>query len=377
MEFSEQDVAKIIDMVLRTTGEAPFDGQMQAFSERLQVLVPFDTLAIFPIPPAPGPVPGSSATNSLVYFSPELVQRRSVIDLDYSDFAQHDPKAAAVRMPWCATSLTHYQAASEFDRSPYTGEFLTAYGLRFEAGISIPVADAGLVAIGLHRSRPRGDFSGQEIALLRLVAPALSLCFRNTLVRRQLRRGLAQKKPQTTEVLAATLIFDRWGRLDFADPEALQLLEGEALELLASDARQLARAAPLAPPLERRLPLSNGGAVCARIVRFEQGRQDLKLVCGLARIPRRAFDNFASEAERHGLTSRQREVARCAIRGLSNSEIARQLSISVSTVKHHLAAVLQKTGLHSRTELAGLLLGGLGPGWWHTDLSCEGEFGEA
>ncbi|HEY0868257.1 MAG TPA: response regulator transcription factor [Fimbriimonas sp.] len=52
------------------------------------------------------------------------------------------------------------------------------------------------------------------------------------------------------------------------------------------------------------------------------------------------------------LSDREKEVARLAITGMSNPEIARELMISINTVKTHLASVLYKLGARNRTELA-------------------------
>lgn len=53
------------------------------------------------------------------------------------------------------------------------------------------------------------------------------------------------------------------------------------------------------------------------------------------------------------LTDREEEVLRAAARGRSNAEIARELHISLSTVKTHLASLQDKVGARNRVELAG------------------------
>ena len=50
------------------------------------------------------------------------------------------------------------------------------------------------------------------------------------------------------------------------------------------------------------------------------------------------------------LTRRELSVLQLAAHGLGNKEIARELGISSHTVKYHLASLLAKLGVHSRTE---------------------------
>jgi two-component system response regulator NreC len=58
------------------------------------------------------------------------------------------------------------------------------------------------------------------------------------------------------------------------------------------------------------------------------------------------------EKERYdGLTVREREILTLIAQGSSNQEIAKQLYISIKTVQTHRAHILEKLGLHDRTEL--------------------------
>lgn len=54
------------------------------------------------------------------------------------------------------------------------------------------------------------------------------------------------------------------------------------------------------------------------------------------------------------LTDRQREVLALVVQGRSNQEIARQVYISLSTVRFHVSAILAKLGAANRAEAAAM-----------------------
>jgi DNA-binding CsgD family transcriptional regulator len=56
-----------------------------------------------------------------------------------------------------------------------------------------------------------------------------------------------------------------------------------------------------------------------------------------------------------GLSRREEEVARLVVRGMSNREIARALTISPNTVKSHLKGIFDKSGLRSRVSVIAAL----------------------
>jgi DNA-binding CsgD family transcriptional regulator len=59
----------------------------------------------------------------------------------------------------------------------------------------------------------------------------------------------------------------------------------------------------------------------------------------------------------YGLSAREAEVAKLVLRGESTRAIVNALHISEHTVQDHLKAVFDKTGVHSRRDLVGRLLG--------------------
>ncbi|MGW5876208.1 response regulator [Nocardiopsis terrae] len=53
-----------------------------------------------------------------------------------------------------------------------------------------------------------------------------------------------------------------------------------------------------------------------------------------------------------GLTARELDIVRTVARGLTNTEVAAELHVTVSTVKTHLARVQEKLGARNRVEIA-------------------------
>lgn len=54
---------------------------------------------------------------------------------------------------------------------------------------------------------------------------------------------------------------------------------------------------------------------------------------------------------RFGLTPRQLEIVSAVVKGESNWQIARRLSVREDTIKHHLSCIFDKLGVFSRVEL--------------------------
>ena len=52
------------------------------------------------------------------------------------------------------------------------------------------------------------------------------------------------------------------------------------------------------------------------------------------------------------LTGRERDVLGCIAEGMSNKQVAQQLSISTTTVRSHVSSLLRKLNLENRTQLA-------------------------
>jgi DNA-binding CsgD family transcriptional regulator len=67
----------------------------------------------------------------------------------------------------------------------------------------------------------------------------------------------------------------------------------------------------------------------------------------------------AAVAARFGLTAREVDVVRALAQRLTNDEVARALGISRHTARRHTERVMEKLGVHSRTEVAATVWGGM------------------
>jgi DNA-binding CsgD family transcriptional regulator len=76
---------------------------------------------------------------------------------------------------------------------------------------------------------------------------------------------------------------------------------------------------------------------------------------GARRLPRRIGPRQKRRSGTTQLTTREREIVDVALRGLSNSAIADELSLSERTVEAHLAAAYRKLGVRSRGEMISVL----------------------
>lgn len=69
------------------------------------------------------------------------------------------------------------------------------------------------------------------------------------------------------------------------------------------------------------------------------------------KVPRAGASEVSPHLARFGITARETEILRLVNAGLSNTEIAARLFISVRTVETHVSSMLQKTGAQGRNQL--------------------------
>ena len=133
-----------------------------------------------------------------------------------------------------------------------------------------------------------------------------------------------------------------------------ELFEAYAAARFGSRERKMVHAKSAAALLRKlRMPLLEAEA-------FELAEQPARSVAicetiGARRLPRRIGPRPKRRSSTTHLTTREREIVDVALRGLPNSAIADELSLSERTVEAHLAAAYRKLGVRSRGELISVL----------------------
>lgn len=77
-----------------------------------------------------------------------------------------------------------------------------------------------------------------------------------------------------------------------------------------------------------------------------------EVMAGAKSFPEKAPSVLLGKALSESLTNRELDVLRQMAEGKSDAQIGDALSISVSTVKHHIQQLFYKTGFTNRTQLA-------------------------
>ena len=87
-------------------------------------------------------------------------------------------------------------------------------------------------------------------------------------------------------------------------------------------------------------------------------------------MPKASTTSVACSHDRR-LTDAQLSVIRCVALGLTDREIARALSLSQNTVRHHLSESMQATGARSRAHVVAIcfVTGLLGTGHWPPEIA--------
>jgi len=166
---------------------------------------------------------------------------------------------------------------------------------------------------------------------------------------------------QTWNLAATALWLTILGEIDTPPAEIMRRLRLPYQRHIAGAWRDAASAwAELGCPYEQAIALSAGDEAARReaLALFDKTgaihaaarlRREMR-ASGTRSVPRGPIGK--TRANPAGLTSRQAQVFALLLKGLSNPQIARRLSISPKTAEHHVSAIMARMGVTTRAEAA-------------------------
>ncbi len=208
------------------------------------------------------------------------------------------------------------------------------------------------------------------------VAPCLPALarhlFEHLLEERRLQRLAHLFQGALDSTSSSVLLFDPDGQIVYANPPADALLSRQTedelsvlepgrpprplLAVLVTWIEELIDSGPDEPSKSSVVSLSDGTAVACELVRIDDDVRALHGVVArlqpLAMVPDACLSLIAAT---YHLTPREHELLHHLATGLSTADVAREMGISLHTVRDHIKNLYRKTGARSRSELVGLL----------------------
>ena len=201
----------------------------------------------------------------------------------------------------------------------------------------------------LHREDSPSGFTGEELALVRSIAPHLAVGLRTAVAAAQDRN--AAPHPDGVGVI----LLDSDLRLSSMSPEAEQwLTDFPDTDRRGAGLRPVAVLAAAAGPIPSTVRIRGRSGQWLSLHTTRVGPQ----ICVVLE-PARPAELGAVLLTAHGLTDAQTRVAAGVLRGRSTRELVEELHISANTVQEHLTAVFDKFGVRSRRELVAVVLADL------------------
>jgi len=299
-------------------------------------------------------------------YDPELVR-------DYQGrFFDESPIKLMVPQGVRVGQTCEYVDYEQFQKTAFYNEFLAPRRIHHMATLMARLPEQGgnegsLGILGLHKNPAQEAFSAEELSILDLLYNPVEGALHTLLLAGNER----QKLEQTFDAMPVGVLVLNW-KLErvYTNPALDEALRDQELtpselvgiQAVAKQVRDiyLSRAADepeAAEPVEirrgdRRFPL--------RATVLPEGLMSARphLLCLFEeQATLRARPNRSQIRAAFGLTDREADVVYHCLMGLTNSQIANEMTISPETVKHHLKNVFEKTGVSRRSQLAALLPG--------------------
>ncbi|NEV60710.1 helix-turn-helix transcriptional regulator [Thiorhodococcus minor] len=343
LNASKQQVLGLVNSLYALQGEELISDRVLA---SLQEFVPFDAGALYQIDRTTYEIAQGKCSGKDAGLIRAYLQKH----------ASTDPCSLSTR---CPTRLNQPSKLSSVlarhpDAALTVQRARTRFG--FEHALTVVAGWRGgaIALLRLHRRASRSDFTDHELELIGGIAPhiAMSMVFNEA-------NDSHSAAPQTG-LLALTgdnqLVYANDSvqeLLSEAAPEAIRYL-AESKSVWRSQGDRVFRLRIL--PLGDRSLLSWIDREARALPHcIGQGKAAPVIVIAVEPIQRRQA--LATRLVHSRLSRREVEVALCVMRGLSNADIAAELSIDEKTVKDHLRRIYGKIDVRSRTAMISKVLG--------------------
>ena len=311
----------------------------RAAAARLVEAVPFDRWCGLVVDPATVMVTGGYHAEGL---PPERIAR--LLEVDCDDDVNLFPALARSAL---GASTMHLATDGRPEQSARYNQVLAPSGLGRELRAVLRERNVSWGGLVLLRETAAPDFTDTELRQVAEAGKEIARAIRHTLFLSELRHRDAPDVPGIVlfdgdEVAVVSESARRW-----FEGVADGLVPGHGLPYVVVTIVTRARSA--AGPVSARLRTREG-----RWITLHAERLDDRRACVVVE-PTRPYELAAVICDAYGLTARERDVARLALNGCSNREIAEATWLSQWTVQDHLKNVFDKLDVHSRSGLVSRL----------------------
>ncbi len=315
---------------------------LDAISAELRAAMPIDALFMAATDPQTGLAMGAGVVHDM----PQTVCRPFwEYEFEVPDFNKFHDLARGPR----AVADLHAATGGRPERSARWREFRTHMDADAELRASLRAGGHTWGILHLNRAGTTRGFSDDEVAFVETIAPLVGRALRTSLISHPAKPD-ARRGP-------GMAIVDGEGRVQTATPEAFAwfdeidtaypLVDPALGASVPSEVMVAAAEARARGQASRALARTHSGVfLLIHASRLHTGDATAVVI-----EPAKASEVAPLIVDAYELTPRELDVTRALARGLTTSEIARELHLSRYTVQDHLKAVYEKVGVGSRGEL--------------------------
>jgi DNA-binding CsgD family transcriptional regulator len=321
--------------------------------KRLRKLIPVDASFFATADPATLLFTGAVVDDVLARAAPRFVE---------NEFMQEDAvKFARLARGRSPVGTLGAATRGELARSPRYQEILAPMDLGDELRAALVVGSKCWGFMCLHRERSSPNFTTAEAAFLAKLTPHVAEGLRTALLIGDAR--VASPPPDGPGLLllgddlslaAVTPAAEGWlTEVAMSDwPSSSEL--PEAVYAVAARLLALERGSGHAPPdlmPRTRLRTASGRWLVLHASRLRAADTEGRIAVIFEEA--RPAEIAPLIVDAYGLTKREGEITKLALRGLSTAEVSGELHITPNTVRDHFKAIFDKVGVRSRRELVG------------------------